>query len=213
MDDFDAVENDSLDFGQAQNDDQKISVTDELGSVVLASETVGNTTLTAEVKAPLARVWPILKDVPRVAVCMPHAQITETVDGRTYRAKVSVRVGPISANYAATLHVESIDDSTHTEKITLQGDEVKGIALFLHSPQSPGEGRAGVRATITLRAEDQGDTTRLTLHTNAAIGGVVAGVGGRLIESVAQKMLAQFAANLSSLASTAPSSDQGQISR
>jgi len=64
-----------------------------------------------EVDAPLERVWPVLKDVPRVATCIPNAEITEIVDERTYRAKVAVKVGPVSVSYRATIVVELLDES------------------------------------------------------------------------------------------------------
>jgi uncharacterized protein len=138
-----------------------------------------------EIDAPIARVWPLLKDIPRIATCMPNAEITEVVDDTTYRAKVSVKVGPVSVNYAATIRVESIDDNTHAATMAVAGDELKG--------------RGGVRATITSQAEDQGNATRVNLHTDAQISGIVATVGGRLIESVARKTIAQFAANIAAL--------------
>jgi carbon monoxide dehydrogenase subunit G len=138
-----------------------------------------------EIDAPLARVWPVLIDVPRVATCMPNAEITERLDDHTYRAKVAVKVGPVSVNYAATVRVDSIDESTHTAVMSVQGGEVKG--------------RGGVRATLTSQAEAKGDTTLVKLHTDAAVSGVIATVGGRLIESVAKKTIAQFATNLTAL--------------
>jgi carbon monoxide dehydrogenase subunit G len=138
-----------------------------------------------EIRAPLARVWPVLKDVPRVASCMPNAEITEVVDDKTYRAKVSVKVGPVSVSYNATVRVEWIDDQTHAVTMAVQGDELRG--------------RGGVRAAITSQAEEQGDVTRVKLHTDAQVSGIIATVGSRLIESVAKKTIAQFASNLAAL--------------
>jgi uncharacterized protein len=138
-----------------------------------------------EINAPIERVWPLLKDVPRVAACMPNARITDAVDEKTYRANVSVKVGPVSVSYAATVRVESIDDDAHSATMAVQGDEVKG--------------RGGVRATIASRAQAQGNATRVALHTDAQISGIVATVGGRLIEGVAKKTIAQFAANIANL--------------
>ncbi len=138
-----------------------------------------------EIDAPIARVWPLLKDIPRVATCMPNAEITGVVDDTTYRAKVSVKVGPVAVGYSATIHVDSIDDAAHAATMTVKGDEVKG--------------RGGVRATITTQAQDDGAKTRVTLHTEAHISGIIATVGGRLVESVAKKTIAQFAANLAAL--------------
>jgi uncharacterized protein len=138
-----------------------------------------------EVDAPLARVWDILKDVPRVATCIPNAEITEVVDEKTYRARVAVKVGPVAVSYRATIIVESLDDATHTATLQVQGDETRG--------------RGGVKAAVIARAGERDGKTHVDLHTDAQISGVVATVGGRLIEGVAKRTVAEFATNLAKL--------------
>jgi carbon monoxide dehydrogenase subunit G len=137
------------------------------------------------VEAPVERVWPILLDVPRVATCIPNAEITEVVDDRTYRAKVSVRVGPVSVSYRATLVVEAIDDAAHSATLRVQGDETKG--------------RGGVRAMIVMSAEAIDGGTRVSVRADAQVSGIIATVGGRIIESVAKKTVAEFSSNLAAL--------------
>lgn len=138
-----------------------------------------------DIDAPVERVWALLKDVPRVATCIPNAEITEVVDEKTYRAKVSVKVGPVSVSYRATIVVESLDDGAHVATIGIKGDEARG--------------RGGVNAKVVSTATDQGGQTHVALHTDAQISGIIATVGGRLIEGVAQKTVATFAANLAKL--------------
>ena len=138
-----------------------------------------------EVDAPVERVWPLLKDVPRVATCIPNAEITEVVDERTYRAKVAVKVGPVSVSYRATIVVESLDDAAHAATLRVKGDETRG--------------RGGVSATVVSTATARDGKTHVDLRTDAQISGIIATVGGRLIEGVAQKTVAQFAENLAKL--------------
>ena len=138
-----------------------------------------------DIDAPLERTWPILNDIPRVAGCIPNAEITEIVDARTYKAKVAVKIGPVNVGYRATITVASIDETTHTATLDVQGDELKG--------------RGGVRARVVSHAEARGDRTHVTLHTDAQISGAIVTVGGRLIESVARKTVAEFAKNLAAL--------------
>ena len=138
-----------------------------------------------DIDAPLERVWALLKDIPRVTSCIPRAEITDVVDERTYKAKASVKVGPVEVSYRATVTVESIDDAMHTARFTVKGDEARG--------------RGGVTAVITSKATGTNGTTHVDLHTDAQISGIVATVGGRLIEGVAQKTVAAFAANLAKL--------------
>jgi uncharacterized protein len=138
-----------------------------------------------DVDAPVERVWSLLKDVPRVATCIPNAEITAVVDETTYKAKVAVKVGPVSVSYGATIVVESFDDATHTATLRVQGNETRG--------------RGGVKAAVVSRATDRDGKTHVDLHTDAQISGIVATVGGRLIEGVAKKTVAEFAANLAKL--------------
>jgi len=139
-----------------------------------------------DVAAPIERTWPVLMDVPRVAGCIPGAQITEVIDPKTYRAQVSIKVGPVSVGYKTTITIESIDDATHTATLNVQGDEVKG--------------RGGIRAKVVSHAESGADgSTHVTLYTDAQISGPIVSVGGRLIESVARKTVAAFAKNLTGL--------------
>lgn len=138
-----------------------------------------------DVDAPIDRVWGVITDIPRVAGCIPNAQIIETVDDRTYRAKVTVKVGPVSVAYNATISVESLDEATHTARIRVQGDDVKG--------------RGGVRAAIVSQLESRDGKTHVSLHADAQISGVIASVGGRLIEGVAKKTVDEFARRLQQL--------------
>jgi carbon monoxide dehydrogenase subunit G len=138
-----------------------------------------------DIDAPVDRVWTLLKDIPRVATCIPRAEVTEVVDERTYKAKASVKVGPVEVSYRATITVESIDDAGHTATFKVKGDEARG--------------RGGVAATIVSKATEANGKTHVAIHTDAQISGIVATVGGRLIEAVAQKTIAAFAANLAKL--------------
>jgi carbon monoxide dehydrogenase subunit G len=137
------------------------------------------------IAAPIERVWPVLMDVPRVAGCIPNAEVEEVVNDRTFKAKVSVKVGPVSVSYRAVLTVESLDDATHRATMRVKGDETKG--------------RGGVRATITTGAEAKDGGTLVTVHADAQVSGIIVSVGGRLIESVAKRTVAQFAANLATI--------------
>ncbi|MBD5633401.1 MAG: SRPBCC family protein, partial [Candidatus Eremiobacteraeota bacterium] len=104
---------------------------------------------TFDIDAPLERVWPVLNDVPRVATCIPNATITEVIDPSTYRARVSVKVGPVNVGYNATIKIVSIDESSHTATIDISGDELKG--------------RGGMKARVVSHAEPAGERTHVSL--------------------------------------------------
>ena len=54
-----------------------------------------------------------------------------------------------------------------------------------------------MKATVTSRASARGGETHVDVRTDAQISGIVATVGGRLIEGIASRTVAQFAENLS----------------
>jgi carbon monoxide dehydrogenase subunit G len=154
--------------------------------------TINDTVL---VDAPLDDVWQALIDVPRVATCIPGAAVDEVVSTTQYRCSVKVTVGPVSVAYRALLTVREIDDVAHRAILVIDGTESRG--------------RGGVQALVTADAAAEGDAqTRLRMQVEANVTGIVATIGGRLIEGVAKKTTAQFARNLSASirASSAPES-------
>ncbi len=58
---------------------------------------------------------------------------------------------------------------------------------------------AASRRTSFQKVVSRHGATHVDLHTNAQISGIVATLGGRLIEGVAKKNVAEFAANLAQL--------------
>jgi carbon monoxide dehydrogenase subunit G len=69
--------------------------------------------------------------------------------------------------------------------LDVQGDELRG--------------RGGVRANVVSHARAEDGRTHVALQTDAQISGIIATVGGRLIEGVAKRTVAEFAANLARL--------------
>ena len=53
-----------------------------------------------EVPLPPADAWKVLMDIPRIAPCMPGAELTGVVEKDTYNGKVSVKLGPVALAFA-----------------------------------------------------------------------------------------------------------------
>ena len=141
---------------------------------------------TFEVRAPVDRVWSLLKDVPAVTPCIPDAEILERVDERTYRIRVGAVVGPVRLTYKALLTVEAIDDEARSAVLRVSGTDVSG--------------RGGLSATARSTVSSEGQGARLALTVDAKVSGVIASLGGGLIQTVAKKKIAEFAANVEKLA-------------
>jgi hypothetical protein len=142
----------------------------------------------ARIEAPLDKVWDLLQDIPRVSTCMPGATITETVDDHTWKAKVGIKVGPLSVGYNATITRQSLDPVTHSAKMLVEAVDSKG--------------RGTVSATITTSAQANGDATDIDVLADATISGIVAQFGQGALKEVSGRMLQIFAGNVAKAVNT-----------
>ena len=78
------------------------------------------------VAAPIEGVWATLLDVERVAPCMPGAELTETVDERNWKGKVTIKFGPVGLSFAGTVEMTARDDAAHRVELVAKGMEAKG---------------------------------------------------------------------------------------
>jgi len=149
-----------------------------------------------DVPLPPAQAWAVLMDIPRIAPCMPGAELTEIVDPQNYKGKISVRLGPVALTFAGRVEFDQIDAANHTARVKAQGSDAKG--------------RGGANAAATFRIEPWGAGSKVLIHTDLALSGAVAqyGRGVGMIEATAGQIVGQFATNLSAqLAETPPMPD------
>jgi uncharacterized protein len=132
-----------------------------------------------EVPAPPEQAWDLLMDVPRVIPCMPGAELTEAVDDSTWKAKMTVKLGPMSFAFATDVKHEEADAAARRAKLSARARELRG--------------RGGGQATIesTLTPVDGG--TRVEIVTDMTLSGAVAQYGRGMVEDVAGQLIDQFA--------------------
>jgi len=132
---------------------------------------------------PLSPVdaWKVLLDIPRIAPCMPGAELTEVVDKATYKGKVSVRLGPVALAFAGTVKFEDVDDANRRARAKAQGTDAKG--------------RGGASATVEFRLEPVPEGSKVLVRTDLNLSGAVAqyGRGAGMIKDTAQHLIGQFA--------------------
>jgi carbon monoxide dehydrogenase subunit G len=135
---------------------------------------------------PLApdQAWNVLMDIPRIARCMPGAELTEAVDAQNYRGKISVRLGPVSLAFAGRVQIDDLDQVNHSAQVKAQGNDAKG--------------RGSANATASFHIEPIGEGSRVMIHTDLMLSGAVAqyGRGVGIIQGTAAHIVGQFAANL-----------------
>ena len=137
-----------------------------------------------EVPLPVEDAWKVLMDIPRIAPCMPGAEISEIVDPRTYKGKIAVRLGPVALSFAGTVRFEEIDEAAHKARIAASGSDTKG--------------RGSANATAAFHLEPVNGGSEVLVHTNLVLSGSVAqyGRGVGIIQLTAAQIITQFANNL-----------------
>ncbi len=136
------------------------------------------------IPAPRERVWAMLNDPDVLRVCIPGCEELEQTADNAFSARVTIKVGPVKAKFKGAVTLENINAP---ESYTITGEGKGGVAGFA-------SGGADIRL-----AED-GDATILTYTANAKVGGKLAQLGSRLIDSTARKLAGQFFAKFAELA-------------
>ena len=125
------------------------------------------------VPAPPDVAWAILLDVPRIAPCMPGAELTETVGERTYRGNAKLRVGPVSLTFSGEAEITEIDEAARTAKVEAKGNDTKG--------------RGAASATVVFKLVADGDASRVDITSDIDLTGSIAQYGraSGLIDAIA----------------------------
>ncbi len=137
-----------------------------------------------EVPLPPREAWKVLLDIERIAPCMPGAQLTEIVGERSYKGKVSVRLGPVALTFAGQVQFEDVDDDNLKARAKAQGKDSKG--------------RGGANATVAFHLQPIGQGSKVLVSTDLNLSGSIAQYGraSGMIEGVATALISQFAQNL-----------------
>jgi carbon monoxide dehydrogenase subunit G len=125
---------------------------------------------------PRTRVWEILQDPNVLAKALPGTKMLTKVGDDRYQGVMKVNVGPMSAAEFA-INVE-LKDKVEPVRFSMVID---------------GKGAVGfTKGTATISLDEQpGPVTVMTYTSDVQIGGKIAAVGQRLLESVGKMMTKQ----------------------
>ena len=121
-------------------------------------------------------VWDALNNPDQLLKAIPGAQTVEKTDAENLTATVKTKIGPISAKFAGKIKLSEVNPPY---SYTLTGEGSGGAAGF-----AKGE------AKVSL--EEHNDGTLLMYSVNASVGGKLAQIGQRLIDTAANKLADQF---------------------
>ncbi|MCW5687875.1 MAG: molybdopterin-dependent oxidoreductase [Pseudolabrys sp.] len=133
----------------------------------------------AHVAAAPDAVWRMLLDPDTLAAVIPGAHGVEKLSDTHFRADVTLGVGPVTGRYKADIQLSDLDAP---RAVTLTGIVTGAL----------GDARGAGRITLTPNATG----TTVAYDYDAAIGGKVASIGGRLLDGAAKVVIRQFFAAL-----------------
>jgi carbon monoxide dehydrogenase subunit G len=134
------------------------------------------------IAATKERVWEALNDPEILKACIPGCESIEKTSENEMKAVAAVKLGPISARFSGKVLLSDLDPPNGYK---ISGEGQGGVAGFA-------KGGAVVQLT------DEAGGTRLTYQVNAQIGGKMAQLGARLIDSTAKQMAEAFFTKFSS---------------
>ncbi len=129
------------------------------------------------IPAPRSVVWKGLNDPAILKQCIPGCETIETNGPTNFSAKVVAKIGPVRASFNGAVTLSEINEP---ESYRISGQGQGGIAGFA-------SGGAFVKLTEVSAHE-----TLMEYDVDAQIGGKMAMLGSRLIDSTAQSLAGQF---------------------
>ena len=129
----------------------------------------------ATLHAPREKVWAALQDPAVLVRTIPGCQQLEEVGPDAYRMTIMAGVASIKGTYTGDVALTDPDEPT-------------AFTLRASGAGAPGTVSADVRVTLS----EAGDGTRLDYDADAIVGGMIGGVGQRVLSGVAKKTAGEF---------------------
>ena len=130
------------------------------------------------IPAPVDQVWKYMNDFPRVARCMPGAEIVSATD-RQVKGRVKISMGPLKLAFSGVIDILEKNDGSHRVVMKATGSEEKG------------KGQAS--ATVTSTMQQAGGGTRVMLSQDIQMTGAIAQYGRGMMQDVIGSLMKQFA--------------------
>ena len=135
---------------------------------------------TSTLAADRGTVWRALNDPAILVRTIPGCQRLESVAEDAYAMTVSAGVGSIKGVYDG--------------QVSLTDQQEPG-SFRMHAQGSGAPGTIGAEVQVTLQDLPDGGTA-LTYNAEATVGGMIGGVGQRMLTGVSKKMAAEFFRNV-----------------
>jgi len=130
--------------------------------------------------APVDRAWDALLDPGVLVRTIPGCERLEATGDNAYAMTVTAGVASIKGTYAGSCVLADLR-------------ERESLVMKLDGAGAPGT----IGATVDVRFTDSGDgTTTVSYDADAIVGGMIGGVGQRMLTSVSRRMAGEFFGNV-----------------
>ena len=130
---------------------------------------------THEIEAPRDQVYASLTDPQILQRCIPGCESLEKTENNNYVATMKAGVGSVKGRFKGNVRLEDMQAPTHYRMIV----DGKGAPGF-------------VKGAGDFKLDESNGGTAIAYEGEMKVGGVIAGVGQRLIEAAAKMLAAQF---------------------
>lgn len=114
-------------------------------------------------------------DVDALAEIIPGCQQLEETAPGAFETRLNVGVAPVKGEFSGSVKMEDIQPP-------------KSYRMIVEGSGPPGF----MKGSTIIRLEPDGDQTILHIEGDVQIGGVIAGVGQRMLSGVAKLLMGQF---------------------
>lgn len=128
------------------------------------------------IPSPRELVWRALNDPEILKACLPGCESVDKLSDTDFKVTIKTAIGPLRARFQGSLKMEDVNAP---ESCVMQFEGQGGAVGF-------GKGSSKVKLVQTAQG------TELSYEAKAQVGGKLAQVGSRLIDSVAKKMTDDF---------------------
>lgn len=128
------------------------------------------------IAASRQKVWAALNDPEILKQCIPGCESLEMQSPTDMTARVKLAIGPVKATFNGKVKLTDLDPSNGYKIV---GEGSGGVAGY-------------AKGSASVRLADEGDGTLMTYDVTADVGGKLAQLGGRLIDSTAKKLADEF---------------------
>jgi carbon monoxide dehydrogenase subunit G len=131
---------------------------------------------TVELAADRQTVWLKLNDAEVLKACIPGCEQLDKLSDTEFQATATVKVGPVKARWKGKVRLSDLDPPNGYR---ISGEGEGGVAGF-------------AKGAAVVKLAEQGAGTVLSYDVEAQIGGKLAQLGQRLINSAAKKTADDF---------------------